>query len=260
MRHLAKVDAMDLRRPLLGSIGLHLAVLIGLVVLPVVLWWDREIKTPPTISMEWTGSNLELEAHPLPTMAEVEVLPPLEAEAQLVEAELVEENWQLDPNPVRSPLESWPSPRELSDPQSYRLPVKKKAQIWVELSPLPEVAQPGQPDQPDPGTESVAATPSEPGVNAATKDPEPDAQSSPAPAYPLAALRRHLTGVVQVLAEVDAQGKVASVRIAQTSGHGVLDRAALDAVSKWKFHPATRDGHPVPGAALVPVRFRFRQL
>jgi periplasmic protein TonB len=251
---------MDLRRPLLGSIGLHLTVLIGLVVLPLMLWWDSEPESPPTLAVEWTGSSFKTEKPSLPTMAEVEVLPPLEAEAQLVEADLVEENWQLDPDPPRSPLESWPSPRELSDPKSYRQPAPKAPLVWVDLVPLPEVPQPDAANPPGEGAEPAAdpAAPN-PGANAQTLDPQPDPDASPAPNYPLAAIRRHLTGVVQVLAEIDSKGKVVSARVAQTSGHGILDRAALDAVLQWKFVPASRAGQPVPGAALVPVRFRFRQ-
>jgi TonB family protein len=36
-----------------------------------------------------------------------------------------------------------------------------------------------------------------------------------------------------------------------------LDEKAIEAVSKWRFKPATKDGKPVPVAANISVRFRL---
>lgn len=47
------------------------------------------------------------------------------------------------------------------------------------------------------------------------------------PAYPRAARRRHLQGTVLVGIRIDRQGHIASVRVKESSGHSVLDAAAL---------------------------------
>jgi protein TonB len=36
-----------------------------------------------------------------------------------------------------------------------------------------------------------------------------------------------------------------------------LDQKAMEAVSKWRFRPATKDGKPVPVMVNVEVHFRL---
>jgi TonB family protein len=36
-----------------------------------------------------------------------------------------------------------------------------------------------------------------------------------------------------------------------------LDEKAIEAVSRWKFRPALRNGHPVRAAATIEVNFRL---
>jgi periplasmic protein TonB len=50
--------------------------------------------------------------------------------------------------------------------------------------------------------------------------------------YPLSARRRNMTGVAVMALYVDAQGQITAVEVKRSSGHGVLDKAALAAVSK----------------------------
>jgi len=37
-----------------------------------------------------------------------------------------------------------------------------------------------------------------------------------------------------------------------------LDEKAIEAVQKWRFRPATKDGQPVSVSAIVDVGFRLR--
>jgi protein TonB len=60
-----------------------------------------------------------------------------------------------------------------------------------------------------------------------------------------------------LLVAVDASGHVTGTSIRQSSGHPVLDRAALQAVQNWRFEPARREGLAVAAQVEVPVRFRF---
>jgi protein TonB len=79
---------------------------------------------------------------------------------------------------------------------------------------------------------------------------------APPPVYPRMAIQRHLTGTVTLRIHVDANGLPTEVMVENTSGHAMLDEAAMKVVQKrWRFVPATRNGQPVEGWALVPVVF-----
>lgn len=107
----------------------------------------------------------------------------------------------------------------------------------------------------------VAAPPSPP-PPASTATPPPPASTDPipvhtaAPRYPQEPLRRGVGGTVRVRVSVAMDGSVADQAIAESSGNRELDRAALDAVRRWQFKPATRAGQPIASEALVPIVFK----
>jgi TonB family protein len=61
--------------------------------------------------------------------------------------------------------------------------------------------------------------------------------SKVSPAYPELARRMHVSGKVVLLVTIDADGKVCATKV--ESGHALLVPAAQDAVSRWRFAPAT---------------------
>jgi len=63
-------------------------------------------------------------------------------------------------------------------------------------------------------------------------------------------------GTVVLAIEVDTSGRPANIRVLQGLGLG-LDEKAVEAVLKWRFKPALRDGKPVTTAATVQVTFRL---
>ncbi|MFO1400945.1 MAG: energy transducer TonB [Steroidobacteraceae bacterium] len=79
------------------------------------------------------------------------------------------------------------------------------------------------------------------------------------PEYPLNARRLRIEGTVTLRVELDAGGRVATVRVAQSSGSPLLDEAAIAAVSHWQCQPAQRDGVPVAAVALQPLQFVLRR-
>lgn len=89
----------------------------------------------------------------------------------------------------------------------------------------------------------------------AVADATPVPISSPAPRYPRAALRRRQTGTVQVRVDVGPDGVPTSTSIVASSNSRDLDRAAVEAVRRWRFRPAQSDGHPVAGSVVVPISF-----
>jgi periplasmic protein TonB len=80
---------------------------------------------------------------------------------------------------------------------------------------------------------------------------------NPQPPYPMVARRMGFEGTVVLRVVVAADGSPESVAVLQSSGHDVLDTAALDTVrSRWRFVPARRNGIAVEDSVQVPIRFR----
>jgi TonB family protein len=79
--------------------------------------------------------------------------------------------------------------------------------------------------------------------------PKPDTMPKPLkqeqPFYPLGLRYAGVIGRVTLDAILDLQGNVAEVHVAR-SNNPFFERPAIDAVMKWKFTPALKDGHPVP--------------
>jgi protein TonB len=67
--------------------------------------------------------------------------------------------------------------------------------------------------------------------------------SKVAPIYPDQAKRYGLGGKVVVNAKVTKTGSVGDVRT--VTGNAILGDAAISAVKKWRYKPATLDGRPV---------------
>ncbi|HEU4813235.1 MAG TPA: energy transducer TonB [Xanthomonadaceae bacterium] len=79
--------------------------------------------------------------------------------------------------------------------------------------------------------EPAAATP------ARTANTELIPVSTPAPQFPAEAYRNRQSGEVQVEFVVGTNGSVTSSRVVRSNPRRVFDRAALDAVNRWRFQP-----------------------
>jgi periplasmic protein TonB len=83
-------------------------------------------------------------------------------------------------------------------------------------------------------------------------------RDNPTPGYPVQARKRHYQGTVVLDVLVDARGKAQDVRIAESSGYSILDRAAMEAVENWRFKPGRKNGRPVDTWVKLPVRFELK--
>ena len=78
----------------------------------------------------------------------------------------------------------------------------------------------------------------------------------PLPVYPKDAVDQNLEGKVSLSVSINKDGKVESVTVAGSSGHSVLDEAAIRAVRQgWIFEGALADGKPAPGKLTVTFEF-----
>jgi TonB family protein len=75
------------------------------------------------------------------------------------------------------------------------------------------------------------------------------------PAYPLQLMRQNVAGTVILYAIIHADGTVGSVRVLRSVDER-LDRFAGEAISKWQFQPAARNGTPVDVEATFWIPFR----
>jgi protein TonB len=73
------------------------------------------------------------------------------------------------------------------------------------------------------------------------------------PTYPAFARTAKIQGTVEVSIVVDAAGNVASAEIVKSISQ--LDKAALEAVRKWKYAPTVVNGTAVPVTMVVQVAF-----
>lgn len=96
----------------------------------------------------------------------------------------------------------------------------------------------------------------------------PDGESSPVdlsapspvrkvdPRYPPVLIEQRIEGEVRLYAIIRADGTVDSVQVLR-SVHPDLDRYSMEALVKWRFRPAGRNGKPVDVEAVVSIPFRL---
>jgi periplasmic protein TonB len=134
------------------------------------------------------------------------------------------------------------------------------------LPPAPAITEAGG-TQPAPSSETPASTATRPARKADTtrpagaarinRAPEPVARIQPE--YPPQALRSREEGTVLVRVDVDANGMATNPEVVNRSGSRELDRAAMDAVRRWQFKPALKDGKAIASTVEVPVEFKLDQ-
>lgn len=177
---------------------------------------------------------------------------------------------QWDTKPI--PIESQPTARQPAEvtPQPKRLPAETSNRNQADESQLSnsKVTPPGN-EAPKSG---ARATPTPP-VKQETAKPVPPATEGPTVGvdvdaaygmngnvpYPPQAREREQEGTVVLRVRVGTQGQALEVTIAERSGSPILDKAARNAVQRWKFKPALNRGQPVEATVNVPVRFSLKQ-
>ena len=230
------------------ALGLHALLLqmefAGLVERPPILPASREI-------MVTIGDR------PDPEVVSQQVV---ETEEQRVEPENVR------PSPPQKILPVLPQKRErpniepeVAESPQKREPVVETMNMISEVSRQPEVEPVAAPPPSLPLVREDKGQAQ--GATAAVKvvrEAIPLYKKNPPPVYPRKARRRGVEGVVLLEVLVDISGRVADLRVLSSSGHRVLDKAALKSVKKWRFVPARRGDESVEMWVRVPVRFELK--
>ena len=154
-------------------------------------------------------------------------------------------------------------PQQMAPPPKIRLPIKldfalsdfdTNVTLDFDVDPLveviPEVAVPSPPAPPPPPL---------PPPNPERLDRQPAILSQVKPVYPYRARTRRLEGYVDVQFTVTSDGLVEGATALQASPPDVFERAAVEAVSRWRFSPGIRDGQAATSRMQIRIRFTLDQ-
>ena len=159
-----------------------------------------------------------------------------------------------------SPPEAVPRrSRPVEKPKAKRIPIPDPTPD--EPEPIFDEAVDG-PDMefPDVGIGDVAAIPDGPPgpsvsvYQIAGNVRAPEKLFAPDPIYPEEARQARVQGVVILQTIIDAMGNVTNIRVLKGLPSG-LTEAAVEAVSQWRFRPATMEGEPVWVHYMITVSF-----
>ncbi len=78
------------------------------------------------------------------------------------------------------------------------------------------------------------------------------------PVYPRIARESGWEGTVLIRVAVQPDGRPDSIKVRKSSGHPVLDHAAIDAIKKWRFLPAKDGNIPIRSIVEIPINFDLR--
>lgn len=141
-------------------------------------------------------------------------------------------------------------PQQKADPDVAMPPVAAPVPIVEAVAPPPpQVVVAPPPPKPTP---PAIVAPS--GPMAVDNIDERLVEGSP-PKYPLESRRKKEQGTVVLRVVIGTDGKIAQVAVSESSGFERLDKAAIEAVKRWRWQPWTRNGQPVEVRGLIPFPF-----
>lgn len=190
--------------------------------------------TPPAIATPETPMMVSLVENPAPELKAPEPTPP---EPKLVVRKVTPAPKKPEPRPEPKPEVVEPTP---APPVIAPEPVKVAEQVAQPEPPKQEVVKAPEPPKEEPVIEPKFGA-------AYLKNPPPD--------YPTLSRRIGEQGRVLLRVLVSEQGAPQSVELESGSGFNRLDKAAMDAVKKWRFIPARKGSQAISAYVLVPLKF-----
>ena len=165
------------------------------------------------------------------------------------------------PPEVRSPEPTPPKPPPPKPAPRKPTPkpvVTKPAPVTESPTALsgPADSAPEPAPAPAPPAAAAPAAPAAAAVTAARFDAA--YLNNPRPAYPMLSRRLREEGQVMLRVLVSPEGQPTRVELRTSSGSERLDRAAQEAVTRWRFVPARRGDVAVEAWVLVPIVFKLQ--
>ncbi|MCW3846858.1 energy transducer TonB [Sphingomonas sp. LB-2] len=163
------------------------------------------------------------------------------------------------PPPVQKPK---PTTEAVREPQIYTPPVANP--LPTDLPPIKTTADPPiTPQTPDLGKPEGTAVskpvdPPPPPLIIAQIDPRYAGQFQPD--YPASEIARERDGKVAVRVLIGVDGRVKAVEQLSATSPAFFDATRRQALSKWRFKPATRGGTPEESWKVMNVRFEMKNL
>lgn len=170
---------------------------------------------------DWAGMRAPPSPTPRPVIEAMLILPQIASQPAVAAAEPLPPTSDILATPVASTVTTPPTAPTVP-PVAQPLPASPPT-MAARVKPMPAPVMP----PPVPGTE-------------------------PPRFYPYEAVLRGLEGEVLVAVTLDAGGNVAAARVERSSGHVILDEAAVRAARTLQSLPTGR------GEVVLPVRFRLR--
>ncbi|WP_039953889.1 energy transducer TonB [Rhodanobacter thiooxydans] len=135
-----------------------------------------------------------------------------------------------------------------------QLAEQQKAQAGAQ----PKAEQPRTAQQSEPAATGGNATAAADGGSNAAGGTTAAVLVKGAPArYPTAAMRARQEGWVVVSFTVDPDGTTSDVKVVESQPRHVFDRAAIDAVERYRFNPAMKDGVAVSSVKQQRIEFKL---
>jgi protein TonB len=169
-----------------------------------------------------------------------------------------------------APLPATPAVKPTPTPQSVANPSEQPSRVAPAEPTQPDVVATTNPESTVTPLATVTPAESTP-VNSSKvseaappslADTDADHQAAylnnPRPPYPLSAVRQGAQGRVLLSVEVLPDGRAGRVRLEQSSGHALLDTAAMNTVRTWRFTPARKDGMRTTQAVRIPIDFTLQ--
>lgn len=251
------------RRAVGFSLGLHFSIIMTLL----------SFKSAETIHPPVVAINIEMAEVPSATLPPMELPPspetttePIPQTPQEPIPAATESHQEESVLPPERPLPLPPEPRETALPRpkkkvtagkSIKTPRKPSPRPVSENLPQVEESPPSATAQTK--TDAITSVPTAPRLDS-YRPPDVKAAyaNNPKPIYPPSARRMGQEGTVLLLVDVTEAGLVARATVKTSSGFDSMDRAALAAVSQWRFIPAQRNSIPVPVSITLPIRFQLQ--
>lgn len=140
------------------------------------------------------------------------------------------------------PVESVKTPESAPMPGTVEIPLAREPAVEMRYE--------------KPAAEEAAARTA--GAEQARIEAPASLQKNISPKYPRGSRQRGEEGVVRLELTIDAFGVVTEVSVAVSSGYGELDEAAVNAVKKAVFNPASRGGKAVKSTVGLSFVFKLK--